>query len=132
TALNGADALARIDEIAPDIILLDIIMPGMDGFEVCREIRKRPRFKNTPIIVLTSLNDTDAEQRAFAIGAWDFVAKPVNWSALAYRAGFALRAAGVLAIQRSADRFARVINQSPDEILVFDADTHALLDENIS
>tara|TARA_R110002110_G_scaffold415697_2_gene653851 strand:+ start:16959 stop:19094 length:2136 start_codon:yes stop_codon:yes gene_type:complete len=132
TALSGADALARIDEIAPDIILLDIIMPGMDGFQVCREIRRRPRFKNTPIIVLTSLNETDAEQRAFAIGAWDFVSKPVNWSALAYRARFALRAAGVVAIQRSADRFARVINQSPDEILVFAAETHALLDENIS
>lgn len=57
TALSGADALARIDEIAPDIILLDIIMPGMDGFEVCREIRRRPRFKNTPIIVLTSLDE---------------------------------------------------------------------------
>lgn len=132
TALSGADALARIDEIAPDIILLDIIMPGMDGFEVCREIRRRPRFKNTPIIVLTSLSEADAEQRAFAIGAWDFVSKPVNWPALAYRARFALRAAGVVAIQRSADRFARVVNQSPDEILVFSADTHALLDENIS
>lgn len=132
TALSGADALARIDEIAPDIILLDIIMPGMDGFEVCRQLRRRPRFKNTPIIVLTSLNETDAEQRAFAIGAWDFVSKPVNWSALAYRARFALLAAGVVTIQRSADRFARVINQSPDEILVFAADTHALLDENIS
>lgn len=132
TALSGNEALARIDQIVPDIILLDIIMPGMDGFQVCREIRRRPRFKNTPIIVLTSLNATDAEQRAFAIGAWDFVAKPVNWPALAYRARFALRAAGVVAIQRSADRFARVINLSPDEILVFAADTHALLDENIS
>ncbi len=132
TALNGADALARIDQIAPDIILLDIIMPGMDGFEVCRQIRRRPRFKNTPIIVLTSLSEVDAEQRAFAIGAWDFVSKPVNWSALAYRAQFALRAAGGIAVQRSADRFARVINQSPDEILVFTADTHALLDENMS
>ncbi len=132
TALSGADALSRIDEIAPDIILLDIIMPGMDGFEVCRQIRRRPRFKNTPIIVITSLSEADAEQRAFAIGAWDFVSKPVNWSALAYRARFALRAAGVVAIQRSAERFARVINQSPDEILVFAADTRALLDENIS
>ncbi|MEQ9465733.1 MAG: EAL domain-containing protein [Haliea sp.] len=132
TALSGADALARIDQIAPDIILLDIIMPGMDGFEVCRQIRRRPKFKNTPIIVLTSLNETDAEQRAFSIGAWDFVSKPVNWSALAYRAQYALRAASGVAVQRSADRFARVINQSPDEILVFTADTHLLLDENMS
>ncbi|MFU8764554.1 MAG: putative bifunctional diguanylate cyclase/phosphodiesterase [Haliea sp.] len=132
TAPDGIDALARIEQIVPDIILLDIIMPGMDGFEVCREIRRRPRFKNTPIIVITYLDQADAEQRAFAIGAWDFVAKPVNWSALAYRARFALRAAGVVAIQRSADRFARVVNQSPDEILVFSVDTHVLLDENIS
>lgn len=132
TALSGDDALARIAQLQPDIILLDIIMPGMDGYEVCHRIRRMPRFKDTPVIILTSLDNADAEQRAYDIGAWDFVAKPVNWPTLKHRVQFALRASSAIAAEKSVDRFARVINQSPNEVLIFDAVSLRILDENVS
>ncbi|QIB64347.1 putative bifunctional diguanylate cyclase/phosphodiesterase [Kineobactrum salinum] len=132
TALSGDDALARIEQIQPDIILLDIIMPGMDGYEVCRRIRRMPHFKSTPIIILTSLDNSDAEQRAYDIGAWDFVTKPIHWPTLKHRVQFALRASRAMMAERSADRFARVINQSPNEVLIFDSVSLLVLDENVS
>ncbi len=63
---------------APDLVLLDIMMPRMNGFEVCRHLRELPETRNTPIIFLTAVNDPDSERRALEMGAVDFVTKPFN------------------------------------------------------
>ncbi len=70
-------ALAVIQQIKPDLILLDIMMAGMDGLEVCEKIRQEPEFSSTPIVVFTALND-ERRAQAFALGANDYVHKPIR------------------------------------------------------
>jgi PAS domain S-box-containing protein len=75
---NGAEALAKASELVPDLILLDVMMPDMDGFEVCRRLRADPKIFEVPVIVQTSLDDRDTLVRAFEAGADDFVSKPLD------------------------------------------------------
>ncbi len=84
-ALDGEEALDIIKEQLPDIILLDAIMPGMDGYAVCRELKKSPRTEGIPIIFITSLNSPEDETRALEAGAVDFITKPVNRSVVKAR-----------------------------------------------
>lgn len=75
---SGQQALSRLDELMPDIILLDIMMPGMNGFEVCRRIKSNARWRNIPIILITALDSPKDLARGFEAGADDFLHKPVN------------------------------------------------------
>jgi signal transduction histidine kinase len=75
-AKDGAQALLILEQLRPDVILLDIMMPGMDGFEVCRRIRATPSLAEVPIIVLTALDDRDSLLKAIEAGADDFLSKP--------------------------------------------------------
>jgi signal transduction histidine kinase len=77
-AKDGFQALRMLEQIQPDLILLDIMMPGMDGFEVCRRIRSTPQIAEVPIIVLTALDDHDSLVRAIEAGADDFITKPAD------------------------------------------------------
>ncbi|MFZ0611170.1 MAG: diguanylate cyclase [Desulfobacterales bacterium] len=77
-AQDGPTALAQVESNRFDLILLDIMMPQMDGFEVCRNIRDRPDSQDTPIIFLTAKNDTDSIVKGFAMGAMDYLSKPFN------------------------------------------------------
>lgn len=77
-AENGKTALEILHTISPDLILLDIMMPDVDGFEVCRQIKSNPELTSIPIIFLTAKNDTDSIVRSFEIGASDYVTKPFN------------------------------------------------------
>jgi len=77
-AFNGSDALARIDERKPDIVLLDVMMPGMDGYEVCRQIRKNPKTADLPVIMVTALDKSTDRDAGLAAGADDFLVKPVD------------------------------------------------------
>lgn len=90
-AESGEAALAWIDNEMPALILLDVMMPGMDGFETCSALRRRITDPSLPIIMLTGLNDTDAIDRAFAEGATDFISKPLNWVLLTQRIRYGLR-----------------------------------------
>jgi signal transduction histidine kinase len=76
SAGKGDDALARADEATPDLILLDMLMPGMDGFAVLAEIRQRPALQDVPVVFLTAAQDRDLLLRAFDGGAVDYVTKP--------------------------------------------------------
>lgn len=73
------------------MVLLDVDMPGMNGHEVCRQLRAIPRFASTPIIMVTGHEDTEAITLAFQAGATDFVPKPVNWALLPHRLEYILR-----------------------------------------
>lgn len=77
-ATSGARGLALALEEPPDLILLDIMMPDMDGYETCRRIKVEPRLSQVPIIFITALTDLDAEARGFALGAADYLTKPIN------------------------------------------------------
>ena len=75
-ALSGEQALARCEQRTPDIVLLDMRMPGMDGFEVCEKLRENPRTQDVPVIFLTAAHEREVLVKAFASGAVDYVTKP--------------------------------------------------------
>ena len=78
-AVNGQQALERAtQEPTPDLILLDIMMPGMDGYEVCRLLKQHPVSKDTPIIFLTVRRDVDDEVLGLNLGAVDYITKPIS------------------------------------------------------
>jgi diguanylate cyclase len=88
---NGAEALeaALSNEVA--IVMLDVDMPGMDGYTVCRRLRAEARFATVPIVMVTGHEDSAAISRAFDAGATDFISKPVNWALLPRRLAYILR-----------------------------------------
>ena len=77
-AEDGEQALARVGVFKPDLILLDLMMPHLDGFEVCRRLRADPAYVDLPVLVQSSLNRSEDRARAFAAGATDYVSKPIN------------------------------------------------------
>tara|TARA_B100000686_G_scaffold352953_1_gene456668 strand:- start:1311 stop:3377 length:2067 start_codon:yes stop_codon:yes gene_type:complete len=85
TALNGQDALKLAEEKSPDIILLDIMMPGMDGFEVCERLKANPDTAHIPVVMVTALTDATDRVRGLEAGADDFLSKPLNDTALMAR-----------------------------------------------
>lgn len=91
-AAGGKEAIAQFQQEKPDLILLDVIMPDMDGFETCSTIRNLPGGKFVQILMVTGLDDTESTERAFEVGANDFVSKPLNWLMLGHRARYMERA----------------------------------------
>lgn len=84
-ATNGRQALSVLDRVSPDLILLDVLMPEMDGFEACRRIKQNPTYRHIPIIFLTAKTDATDIVRGFELGAVDYVPKPFNASELLAR-----------------------------------------------
>ncbi len=84
-APDGEGAIAMANDQRPDLILLDVMMPGVDGFEVCRQLKAEERTQRIPLIFITGLNALDAEQRGLELGAIDFIAKPVQPATLRLR-----------------------------------------------
>jgi len=82
TATNGLDALQKVAEAAPDLILLDIMMPKMSGFEVCKKIKSDPKTRDIIVIMVTALNETSDIERAAECGSDDYLAKPIDRKAL--------------------------------------------------
>lgn len=86
-AENGQHALEAVEEHEPDIILLDIMMPGMDGYEVCRRLKANPATAFIPVVMVTALNDAEDRVKGLDVGAEDFLTKPVDDFALMARMG---------------------------------------------
>lgn len=78
TARDGIDALEKIAQKLPDIILLDVMMPRMSGFQLCRKLKADEKTKNIPVIMVTALSEESDVQRANDSGADDFLSKPIN------------------------------------------------------
>src|SRR5947207_10594219 len=89
---DGVEGCRLYEERRPDLLLVDVIMPRMDGFELCRELRGRLASAYVPIVVATGLDDVPSITRAYDAGATDFIPKPVNWLVLNHRVRYILRA----------------------------------------
>jgi len=75
---NGLDALKQASILQPDLILLDVMMPGIDGFEVCRRIRADPLLADVPVVMTTALDDKASRLEGIEAGADDFISKPID------------------------------------------------------
>lgn len=103
-AANGIEALERAREIRPSLLILDVEMPGANGFEVCRAIRGESLLDGPPVLILTGLEQEGALRRAFEAGATDFVNKPITPALLLHRVRFLLRNEAAVAQLRASER----------------------------
>ncbi len=104
----GTMALELFPTHRPDLILLDVVMPGMDGFEVCKAVRRLPGGRYTQILMVTGSDDDASIEKAFEAGASDFVSKPLTWTMLGHKAKYLLRAGQAFkALARNRSRLAK-------------------------
>jgi predicted signal transduction protein with EAL and GGDEF domain/FixJ family two-component response regulator len=108
-AADGAQAVALAHARTPDLILLDVEMPKMDGFAACRAIRDLPNGATVPIVMVTGGDDVEAVTNAYEAGATDFVSKPINWPILGHRVLYVLRASDAIVRLRIADAQNRAV-----------------------
>ncbi|MHC1724995.1 MAG: putative bifunctional diguanylate cyclase/phosphodiesterase [Syntrophobacteraceae bacterium] len=122
-ASDGFDALSVFERVTPGIVLLDVVMPKMDGFEVCREIRKSEQGLHIPVLMMTGLDDIESINRAYEAGATDFITKPINWAILHHRLRYMWRASLMSDNLRKSEMKNRaLINALPDLLLRIDKD----------
>ncbi|MEB3160031.1 MAG: response regulator [Synechocystis sp.] len=84
-ATNGAECLQKYPRIQPNLVLLDALMPEMDGFDCCRALRQLAAFDVLPILMITFLDDNESIDKAFSAGATDYIPKPIHWGSLRQR-----------------------------------------------
>jgi DNA-binding response OmpR family regulator/anti-sigma regulatory factor (Ser/Thr protein kinase) len=125
-AVDGPSGLARAEELEPDLILLDLMMPGMDGFEVCRRLRAHPRLAEVPVVIVTALDEPEARLQGLEAGADDFIGKPFNRLELRARLRSILRLNRYRRLQVERTRLAWVLEQAHDGYLLLDAEDHLL------
>ena len=107
-AEDGSSALSLFAASSFDLLLLDVMMPDMDGYEVCMRVRATPQGARVPILMLTGLNDSASISLAYEAGATDFIAKPINWTLLTHRVRYSLRAGAAVELAiRSRNRLER-------------------------
>ena len=123
-ARDGVEACRLYEEHHPDLLLVDLVMPHMDGFELCRVLRGRAESAYVPIVVATSLDDVPSIARAYDAGATDFIPKPLNWLVLNHRVRYILRASRAFEeLRRNQDRLiaakeaAEAANRAKSEFL---------------
>lgn len=103
-ALDGLSALNRIQRRRPDLILLDAMMPGMDGFETCQRIKADPATADIPVLFMTALTDSEHVVKGFEAGGIDYVTKPINTEEVLARVASHLRTARILQTARAASQ----------------------------
>ena len=92
-AEDGLAAYTVCQQAVPGIVIADVVMPGMDGFELCRALRRQPETEHVPILVATGLEDHQSVAAAYDAGATDFIVKPIDWQILRYRVRYMVRSA---------------------------------------
>ncbi len=131
-ALDGTAALRSVEKSAPDLVLLDIVMPGIDGYEVCRQLRAQPSTRELPIMFLSSLEDVKDKARGFEVGGNDYLTKPFEILEVKARVRSLLKAKAYAdAVREAMDRDLAIAREIQMGILPFDlkaATTHSALD----
>ena len=126
-ANSGPEALEIAANQTPDLILLDVIMPGMDGFEVCRRIRNNPDLAEAPVIMITSLDDKESCLEGIEAGADEFISKPFDKLELRARVRSVTRLNRFRNMVSERTKFQSVIEFAPDGIMIVDADLSIIL-----
>ena len=126
-ATNGTEALSKASELLPDLVLLDVMMPDQDGFEVCRHLRADPSLAEVPVIMVTALDDQESRLRGFAAGADDFLNKPFDCAELRARVRTITQLNRYRRLLIEREKFGRLIELCPDGILIVDATGLVLL-----
>ena len=120
-AFNGSEALEMFNQHHPDLILMDINMPIMDGLKACTLIRQLERGKDIPIIMITGENNPQHIQQAFDMEATDFITKPVNWPTLSLRVRYLLKASEAFkALRLNEKRYQQIVTVSSDWVWEMD------------
>jgi PAS domain S-box-containing protein/putative nucleotidyltransferase with HDIG domain len=122
SASNGIEALEKATQLQPDVILSDVMMPGMNGFELCRHLRADPLLAEVPIILITGLDDYDSFLEGLKAGADDFISKPFDRIKLSARVASVVRLNRYRRLLEERAKFERLIELSPDGILLVGAD----------
>jgi CheY-like chemotaxis protein len=117
-ASDGPEALAKAAELTPDVILLDVMMPGMDGFDVCQRLRSDPLLTEVPVIMVTALDDRDSRLRGIEVGADDFVTKPFDRAELRARVRTITRLNRYRRLLTERTKFEWVVEQADDGYLI--------------
>lgn len=107
-ALSGVQGIQQARQVKPDVIILDIVMPGMDGFEVCRRLRDDPLLSATPILFLTARGRTEDRIQGFQLGADDYMPKPFSVQELELRLQAIMRRVGAPVVKPPADGLIQV------------------------
>lgn len=124
---DGESGLHAFKENLPDLVLLDVVMPRRDGYSVCTAIRAESIGRHTPILIMTGLDDQAAIQRAYQVGATDFITKPVQWGVLGHRVRYLLRAGKALKDVSTSEANVRgLVNALPDGLCRISAGGHLL------
>jgi len=152
TAQDGETAIAEIKKVQPDIIVLDIMMPGMDGFEVCRRLKQIPATEKIPVIFLSALHDQASIVKGLELGAVDYIHKPFQQAEIILRLKLQLKLSQAnqalaqknqeleaqiqknaqiqYALIQSEKNFAVAFNQSPDPIFIYGRNSGCIMDVN--
>jgi predicted signal transduction protein with EAL and GGDEF domain/FixJ family two-component response regulator len=118
---DAQQAMSAFEDFKPDLTLLDVNLPGGNGFEICATLRSLASGRDLPIVMVTGHNDTESISRAYDAGATDFIHKPVLWPTLPHRVEFMLRALDNLHALRESERRNRALLQAlPDTIFMVD------------
>jgi PAS domain S-box-containing protein len=120
--VDGQEALAKAAETQPDAILLDVMMPGMSGFDVCRRLREDPQISGVPILMLTALDDRQTKIQGLEAGADDFMSKPIDLLELRTRLRTITRLNRYRSLLRARRKYEHLVELSPDGILLLEAD----------
>ncbi len=117
-AVDGADALATVLLELPDVVLLDVMMPKLDGFEVCRRLRAHEATRHVTIIMLTALDDRRSRLRGLEAGADDFISKPIDAVELRTRLRTVAQLNRFRTLSEERERFVTALTHSPDAIVI--------------
>ncbi len=115
-AADGEEAVLRFEDSNPDLVLLDVEMPKRDGFSACEMMRSREGSRVTPICIITGLEDEKSIERAYHVGATDFISKPIGWSVLVHRIRYMLRSNEAL------NEIKSLVSALPDTVFTLDSE----------
>ncbi len=117
-ASSGAEAVAAIQQLRPDLVLLDVMMPGMDGFEVCRKLRANPLTAEIPVLLVTALDDRETRLEGITAGADDFISKPYDRGELRLRVKTIMRIGRYRRLLNERARFNSVVENASNGYIV--------------